>query len=477
MDGHASQSAESFAGWYSRTSPPSIFQWDTYEGTISEFSTGDVKEDDFKHQIAVLQYQVDAEIDAWLKRSMADSEHRFASDNYRKITEARKQLCGLYIWYWYFEQAESHVIRLLQESLLLYGAEDTETLNVMAKLGIVLTGLARFTEAELTFKTMINTYLEPGHLSVLRAQHSLAVLYENTNRPQDAEPLLQKVLAIQKELVGSKHEAILRTEASLAKLHVPRQRYSNTELKYICVLGEYENLICEEDLATLWALDQVCNFYFRRGRLKDAKPFLERALNLNERLQGTDALQTCRTASMLGDIFFFGDDHDYAAAKSMYSRALKGFEKIPGPCDKICKLLERLSEINNVLNQAKPPRSKSAHSKSSQPKSSQPRSPLGTRKVTGRALPSKGKSLSGLTATSDSRRKDSSPVAKESINSTIMPKTLMTSPIGLKAVDSTEIEFINSSMESSFLDEDWEELAPLFCGACCHESMNQLEQK
>ncbi len=108
--------------------------------------------------------------------------------------------------------------------------------------------------------------------------NNLAVLYDNQGRYAEAEPLYERALAIQEEVLGAEHPDVAVSLNNLAALYYAQGRYAEAEPLYERALGVGEKvfgLIDEQEVPVqLTAVVQaaVREYLGERGYLETSSP-------------------------------------------------------------------------------------------------------------------------------------------------------------------------------------------------------------
>jgi len=96
---------------------------------------------------------------------------------------------------------------------------------------------------------------------------------------------------------------------------------------YLSGLADYEKTVSQKDLAE--ALNQLGYFFCTVGYSSAAEPLFQRALEIHEKVLGTEHPDTASSVNNLA--YLLQDKGDYSAAEPLYQRALKIREKVLGP--------------------------------------------------------------------------------------------------------------------------------------------------
>lgn len=128
------------------------------------------------------------------------------------------------------------------------------------------------------------------HINVALSVHGLGNLYAQQYRFDEAIGLLQRALGAAEATLGPENPALVDHLASLGELYLLVENWSAAELLMTRALA---NLDKAQDLGptklavqTIRILRGLAYLYGLQGRRQDARPFLERALAISERVLG-----------------------------------------------------------------------------------------------------------------------------------------------------------------------------------------------
>jgi tetratricopeptide (TPR) repeat protein len=169
-----------------------------------------------------------------------------------------------------------------------------------------------------------------GYLSHLRTADSpeladslgsLGVLYRKQGRYLEAEPLLQKALALRKQLLGSHHPDVAKSLNNLAFLYKSQGRDSEAEPLYMQSLEIKEQQLDTDYPAVATSLDNLAELYKSQGRDSEAEPFYLQSLEIREKHLGEDHPSVSTSLNNLAD--FYRSQGRYGEAEPLYLRSLK----------------------------------------------------------------------------------------------------------------------------------------------------------
>jgi tetratricopeptide (TPR) repeat protein len=194
-----------------------------------------------------------------------------------------------------------------------------------------LQGVARYSEAEPLLQRSLAIYektVGPDHPSTSATLHELARLYQAQGRYSEAEPLLQRSLAIYEKTVGPDHPSTSATLHELASLYQAQGRYSEAEPLLKRSLAIYEKTVGPDHPDTSATLHELARLYQAQGRYSEAEPLLKRSLAIKEKTVGPDHPSTSATLHVLASLY--EAQGRYSEAEPLSKRSLGIRRKVWG---------------------------------------------------------------------------------------------------------------------------------------------------
>ncbi|CAF9930839.1 MAG: hypothetical protein ALECFALPRED_004739 [Alectoria fallacina] len=159
---------------------------------------------------------------------------------------------------------------------------------------------------------------------VARTTRILGILYNDQGKLMEAEPMLQRALAITENTLGPDHKNTLSLVGILGGLYCDVGELTKAESMLQRALIGFEKKTDQETSATLAVIDTLGRLYRIQGRLTDAELMYQRALTGTERMLRRNDARTLSTVNNLG--ILYDNQGKLTEAESMYQRALAGFE-------------------------------------------------------------------------------------------------------------------------------------------------------
>jgi tetratricopeptide (TPR) repeat protein len=168
-----------------------------------------------------------------------------------------------------------------------------------------------------------------GYLSSLRMMNvpelatsldHLSRLYFIQGRYLEAEPLLQKVLALRKDLLGKEHLGVADSLDHLANLYAVQGRYSEAEIRYQDALEIYRDNLPGSYPLFASSLNNLANIYQAQGRFGEAESLYQEAMHLFQQKFGKEHILISDSLNNLANLY--AEQGRYLEAEPLYKRAL-----------------------------------------------------------------------------------------------------------------------------------------------------------
>jgi tetratricopeptide (TPR) repeat protein len=210
--------------------------------------------------------------------------------------------------------------------------EFPEAARLLTRIGWYLKERARYTEAEPIVQRALaisTQRLESDHADTAQMLNVLAGIYEAQGRYVEAEPLYLRALTIYEHLLGSEHPYTIRNLNNLAGLYNVQGRYAKAEPLYQRTLAAREQVLGPEHPDTAGSLNNLAYCYEDQGKYAEAEPLMKRALAIYEQLLGPDHPDTAASLNNLAELYC--QQGKYAEAEPLMKRALAIYEQQLGP--------------------------------------------------------------------------------------------------------------------------------------------------
>ena len=172
---------------------------------------------------------------------------------------------------------------------------------------------ANWKEQELT------STLQASHLF-----HNASVYLRERGQYTDAEPLLNRVCTIHKQLLGDEHPDTAKGLHSLANVYWHQGKYEQAEAMYRQVLSIYEQCLGAEELDVAAILNDLAILYRRMGKYEQMEALYQRALAISEHQSGAEHPNTAKILNNLAILYWQQGKHKQA--EPVLERALTIYE-------------------------------------------------------------------------------------------------------------------------------------------------------
>ncbi|MEO8955431.1 MAG: helix-turn-helix transcriptional regulator, partial [Ktedonobacteraceae bacterium] len=166
-----------------------------------------------------------------------------------------------------------------------------EAARLLDQLGLYLKELAQYQQAEPLLQRALairEHTLGTEHPSTATSFDNLAELYHEQGQYLRAAPLYQRALAIREGVLGAEHPSTATSLNNLARLFHDQRYYSKAEPLFLRSLTIYENILGSEDAFTATCLNNLAGLYLEQGEYRKAEPLLRRALAIQEKRLGKE---------------------------------------------------------------------------------------------------------------------------------------------------------------------------------------------
>jgi tetratricopeptide (TPR) repeat protein len=281
--------------------------------------------------------------DAWLTRA-EQGEPTLVRDTAVVVSYANGALDQTAEW----PRAEP-LLRRLNALLDRLGPASTELATSLNNLAQLLYATNRLAEAEPLIQRALaidEANFGKDHPNVARYVNNLAMLLQSTSRTTEAEPLLRRALAINEASLGKDHPDVARNLNNLAMLlySVKRLAEAETLLRRAQVISEASLGKDHPDVAL--GLSNLSELLRATRRLSEAEPLQRRALSIFESCLGANHHKVASSLSNLAVLL--QDSNRHAEAEPLIRRALAIDETCFGSYHPNVAL--RLSNLAMLLN-------------------------------------------------------------------------------------------------------------------------------
>ena len=194
-------------------------------------------------------------------------------------------------------------------------------------LGLLHVKQGNYSEAEPLLERSLairETQLGRDHPDVATSLNDLALLYRSQGHYSEAEPLFGRSLNIWETQLGEDHPTVASSLNNLAQLYYSQGRYSEAEplLRRSLFIGETQ--LGEDHPDVAFSLNNLAGVYQAQGRYSKAEPLLRRSLSIGETQLGEDHPDVASSLNNLAGVY--QAQGRYSKAEPLYGRSLSIME-------------------------------------------------------------------------------------------------------------------------------------------------------
>ncbi len=265
-----------------------------------------------------------------LKHSMNKSvQRRWAERTVRAVYQAFPE-----IDYENWLQCQEYIPQVLICNALIEQWDMTfpEAAQLLNYAGNYLRDSAQYEQAEPLLQRALairERVLGADHPDTASSLIDLARLYKDQGKYEEAEPLFQRALEIRERVLGADHPDTATSLNSLALLYNFQGKYEEAESLFQRALEIRERVLGADDSETATSLNDLALHYDTQGKYEKAEPLYQRNLAIYEKVLGPDHPWTATSLNNLASLYY--NQGKYEEAEPLYLRAIAIGEKTLGP--------------------------------------------------------------------------------------------------------------------------------------------------
>lgn len=186
------------------------------------------------------------------------------------------------------------------------GLRFSSAATLLQRAGNYLTFRARYAEAEPLYDRALQIQEElvgTEHAYTASVLNDLASLHQKGGQFSKAEPLILRAFAIRKKVLGPEHPDTAITLGNLATLRLEQGKLDEAELLQTQALTIREKILGPEHPATAASLTNLATVYQKQSKLSEAEPLYNRALAIREKVLGSSHPDTAVTIGNLAALY------------------------------------------------------------------------------------------------------------------------------------------------------------------------------
>jgi tetratricopeptide (TPR) repeat protein len=162
-----------------------------------------------------------------------------------------------------------------------------------------------------------------------RLLHAAGLYLRDHGRYAQAQPLLERALALREQVLGAEHADTASTLNQLAWLYIYHGDYQQAEGLLLPALAGFERVLGSEHPEVATALNNLAAVYWYEGKYMQAEPLYQRALAIREQALGKSHPEVAGSLNDLAILYYY--QGKYAQAVPLMQQALALYESTRGP--------------------------------------------------------------------------------------------------------------------------------------------------
>ncbi|KAI8616297.1 hypothetical protein BC830DRAFT_1080723, partial [Chytriomyces sp. MP71] len=262
-----------------------------------------------------------------------------------------------------FDKAEQVFLECLGIRRKVSGTDHPETLTAMNNLALLYTGLSTaqglYIKAERTFLDCLDIQIQrltPEHPDALTTSYNLASLFVQTDRLDEALPLLENCLETQNRTLGESHFASMREYQkaesrffeylklrkklagdsretlhilnSLGFMYDSQSRFDSAERLYLQYHEGQKKYFGEHHPETLLAANNLGLLYIKQGKFEHAEPLLQHCFEEHRRAEDLESIEALTASNNLALLYFH--QNRYRESLALFRECLNVEERVLG---------------------------------------------------------------------------------------------------------------------------------------------------
>jgi tetratricopeptide (TPR) repeat protein len=212
-----------------------------------------------------------------------------------------------------------------------FSQSDYQSSELLNKSAVNFYKSGQYAEAEPILQRVLairEESLGPDHPDTATSLNNLAMLYEKQGRHREALPLLERALAICERTLGPEHPDTLISLNNLAIGFISHARYNDAIPIMERALAIRERSLGPNHPDTACSLNNLAMLYEKLGQYRDAVPVLQRAIAIREQSLGREHPDTATSLNNLAMVY--KKLAMFTEAAELSQRALAICEKVLG---------------------------------------------------------------------------------------------------------------------------------------------------
>jgi tetratricopeptide (TPR) repeat protein len=195
------------------------------------------------------------------------------------------------------DEAEDMLVLSKDVSTDVLGEEDSNTLDSMELVGLVIGSRGKFKDAEAIHRRVLairTKVLQPKHPDTLRSMSNIGLCLQQQGKNKEAEEMHRQTLATTRIVLGRDHLATLEIMSNLADVLDKERKFEEAEAMHREVLALKEKVMGDTHLSTLTAVHGLAGVLAKQGSYSESLALYDRACAGFLDAFGLDNLRTRR---------------------------------------------------------------------------------------------------------------------------------------------------------------------------------------
>jgi tetratricopeptide (TPR) repeat protein len=192
--------------------------------------------------------------------------------------------------------------------------------RTMNSLALLYAELARYQQAQVLHLQALELQEEAEHSQTTESLHNLAIVYADQGLYQQAERLILRVLALEEHSKDSDHLNVAKALNNLGSVYFDQKRYAEAETAFQNALAIYERTLTANDPDQIYPLAGLGAIAEQQGNLEQAERLYQRTLAISRHAWKEQHPETAHSLNKLADIA--ESRGDYQQAETGYQQAL-----------------------------------------------------------------------------------------------------------------------------------------------------------
>jgi eukaryotic-like serine/threonine-protein kinase len=260
-----------------------------------------------------------------------------------------------------YPQAWTQLEHALDLQRRVLGAEHSDTLKTMSRLGYTASLQGDYPEAEALLSRALGIQrrvLGIDHPETLTTMDNLANVYLKQGKYAKAEGIDKQTLDIRRRVLGPDHSDTLQSRNNLANVYEKQAKYTQAEALDRETLDTRRRVLGPDHPDTLKSMNNLANVYAQEGDYAKAEALDSQALETKRRALGPEHPSTLTSMHNLAIVYYL--EASYEQAEALQAQALAIQQHVLGP-EHPDTQGSRDDLANNYLAEGKFPRAEPLH--------------------------------------------------------------------------------------------------------------------